>query len=364
MLRSTLILPALLAVMAPLASAQENIGDQIKQVYDATKTAESEQDYSSIIRRCAALKKQTENNAERIQYLDNLMAWGLNKRGELYASQAIGAEDAANAAELDELALKDFEAAVAADPKRWRAIHNRGVSYALLGYSAEAEEDFSTVVQLNPKYANSWFNRGELRYESGRLADAKSDYAQVLQLSPNDVAAMRGHALCNTELGDAATAVATLSKAISLGATSELHVLRGKAHESLANWERAAGDYRRAVELDKNSVAAYHAAAWLMAACPTPAVRNVRLAVPVAERAMKLEQEQLQYVSSRTYDILGAAYATAGNPTKAVQHARAALERTKSPERRAAIEQRIQLYQQGKPYHISTATASRPATRQ
>lgn len=372
------LLSVLLMALPATALAQASIGEQIKQVYEATKTAKSEQDYSKIIRQCTALSKQTEDHAERTKYLASLLSWGLNKRGELYASQAIEAVDATHAAELDELALKDFEAAVANEPNRWRAVHNRGVSYALLGYIEEAEADFSTVVKLNPKYANSWFNRGELRFESGRYTEAKADYAQVLQLNPNDIASLRGHAQCDAKLGAAGPAIRSLTKAISLAANgasgltgvarkttlSNLRLLRGRAYEALGNWSRAAADYRQAVDLDQKSVPAYQAAAWLMAASPSASVRNARLAVAVAERAMKLEQEQLDYVSSRTYDILGVSHATAGNLTKAAQFARLALERTESPARRAAIEQRIQLYQQGKPFRISLAPATASAPRE
>ena len=236
--------------------------------------------------------------------------------------------------ELDELALNDFEAAVGNDPARWRALHNRGVSYALLGRAEDAEKDFGEALKLNPKYANSWFNRAELRREAGRYSEAVQDYSRSLTLSPKDTEALGGRARCFLKMERFAEAVEDVSTALEMeGSFSDMYVLRGRIHQAQRQWDNAATDFRRAVETDKSSVEAYRAAAWLMATCPIQRVRNPKLAVAVAERAAKLEKEQLQRVTGATYDVMAAAEANAGNPTKAVQFARTALGRSENARR-------------------------------
>jgi len=112
----------------------------LEAAYAKTGAAETVDDFSEIIEQCERVlgaKLTAENSA----YAHELAAWGYNKRGEAYASQAAtlaeqGEERKAN--ELDDVALADFESALTHDPKKWKAIQNRGVSFALRGRMEEA----------------------------------------------------------------------------------------------------------------------------------------------------------------------------------------------------------------------------------
>ena len=79
----------------------------------------------------------------------------------------------------------------------WRAIHNRGVSYAALGRVSEAMSDLARAIELNPQYPNAYFNRAELKYKQGDYPGAVADYTIALKLGPADSAILngRGHAL-------------------------------------------------------------------------------------------------------------------------------------------------------------------------
>ena len=77
------------AVSLPTSAiAQVGMGAEIKQVFLQTKTARTEQDFTQIIDQCLALRERAAKQ-DRIEYLTKLLSWGLNKRGEFYAAQAV-----------------------------------------------------------------------------------------------------------------------------------------------------------------------------------------------------------------------------------------------------------------------------------
>jgi len=198
-LRFTLIAAACLIAHATSATAQDqepppaepNVKTLINEAFAKSKAAKTVQDMTELIGTCDRVRAEDLSESQT-KYIDKLVAWGHNRRGELYSDQS--AELAAKgevekATELDNLALADFVTAVKKDPTRWRAVHNRGVSYALLGKYKEAITDFSYVIRVNPNFTLAWFNRGEARYALDDFENAVEDYNRVLRLNPRDSAA-------------------------------------------------------------------------------------------------------------------------------------------------------------------------------
>jgi tetratricopeptide (TPR) repeat protein len=283
------------------------------------------------------------------KYADELLAWTHNRLGELYADQAAdftrqGHDD--QAAEQDALALAEFQAAVKANPDYWKALHNRGVSYALDGKFDEALADFGRVLKLRPQYANAWFNRAEIYYELGRYEEALSDYTQVMQLKPDDYDAhvRRGHAYF--QLRRFREALADYDRAVALEPGKvEAVVNRGDASRNLGQWRQAAEDYQKAVGLDFRSGRAYQSSAWLMATCPEEKYRKADLAVLAAKKAVELDgSEDFTYL-----DTLAAAYANAGDFDKAEETITKAI-KIAPQSHRDALKKRLELYKQERPY--------------
>ena len=174
----------------------------VSQAISMSKGARSEEAYNRILELCERAKEE-ELTAYTTEYINQLTAWTLNRRGELRGD-----------AGQDSDALADFEGALAADPSTWRAVHNRGVLRAKLGQYEEAIEDFNQTIRLNPKFANAYFNRGELRYEMGEFAAAIQDYDATVKLSPKDSAASSASlALRNCFCGHVAISHAALCQA-------------------------------------------------------------------------------------------------------------------------------------------------------
>jgi tetratricopeptide (TPR) repeat protein len=341
----------------PAASLQE----LMQLAYAKTRTAESVADYTSIITVCESGLEKTGSDIAAKSYLTKLLAWGHNRRGKAYSEQASALTDGQAIADLEAQALADFEQAVKLDPKKWQAVHNRGVSYAFAGKFPQALADFNQTIKLNPKYPNVWFNRGEIYYQMGNYAAAIRDYTQASALSPDDAGAVaaRGHAYYR--LKQYRNALADYNKAVQMNPDNVTILTdRGEVYANLGYWQQAATDFRRAVELDASYGRAYMDAAWTMATCPDPRFRDQAAAITSAEKAIELDGES----DWRYLDALAAAYANAAQFDKAQEFIAKAVE-VAPEEQKQNLTARRELYAQKKPYRetartASTTTATRP----
>jgi tetratricopeptide (TPR) repeat protein len=328
------------------------------------RTAGSVEDLTKIIELCkeASLKRIT---AEELSYANSLMAWAYNKRGEAYAAEAVeftAAGSEQDAAKLDRLALRDFSAAIRLNPEQWRALHNRGVSYGILGLHDDALADFTAVVKLKPEHTDAWFNRAEVSYESGRYAQAASDYAKVIELKPDDGVAYRGRGRALLALRKDRDALADLNRAVELQSGDAVSwAARGEACARLGEWENAAEDFRSAISLDPDCAEAYRGAAWVMASCPQVKYRNAKMAIQAAEQALELAEAQGTR-SYQHYDALAAAYANAGRFAEAQHEVRKGL--SAAPAAAATgLKERLALYAAQRPFREGTpAVAATPAS--
>ncbi len=332
--------------------------------FKLSKSASTIEEYTEIIGLCEQTLAVEQDETVR-KYAQQLLAWAANRRGEAF-SQSAAKLNAANktqeALRHDEQALTDFTTAVQNDPTKWKSLHNRGVSLALIGQYEDALAELTAAIELKSDYVNTWFNRAEVRYELGQYDDAAADYSEVIQRQPDDFGAFTGRGHAHFRMGDLQKALADYHRAVTLDQKSAGALInRGDTYRQLGQYEKAAADYRAAVKIDDQYGRAYRAAAWLMATCPNDKLRNSDLAVRAAEKAIELDG-----ASDYLYlDTLAAAYANAGNYSEAVQTLEQAIG-TAPEDAKLPLEQRLSLYQSGKPYRLTTPqTAGRPtpATR-
>lgn len=329
----------------------------IRDAYAKTKSATTLPEFTEIIDLCEKAQADALSPA-MATYVKELAAWAHNRRGEVYAERGASLTNGGNeqeAKKFDAMALTEFATAVELNPDYWKAIHNRGVSYALEGKFTEAIEDFTRTLELKPEYASAWFNRGELRFEVGKYTDALPDYGQAIRLKPDDHDAYvrRGHT--NFQLRRYQEAAADYSRAFELNSDSaEALIDRGDAYLALEQWREAATDYREAIALDADSGRAYQGAAWLMATCPDDRYRNDELALQAAKKAVELNgRADFKYL-----DTLAAAYASAGEFDKAKQTVADAIKI--APKTHVnSLQRRLALYQQNQPYRQSAQIAGR-----
>ena len=148
--------------------------------------------------------------------------------------------------------------------------------------------------------------------DKGEYDNAIADYNAAIQLDPKD-------------------AVAYSNRGVAWGIKKE--------------YDKAIADFSEAIRLDPKDVGAYNNRAWLLATCPDAKFRDGKKAVELATKACELSE----WKEAHSIDTLSAAFAEAGNFSKAVEMEERALEAA-SAESRSGFAARLALYRQKKPY--------------
>ncbi|MBN1851559.1 MAG: tetratricopeptide repeat protein [Pirellulales bacterium] len=306
----------------------------VVQAHELASKATRESQLTQVIELCRKALA-TELEAEASAYTLRLSAWATNRRGELRVES--GQEEESQA---------DFELAVQQDPTCWKAIHNRGVSYAQIGMYREAFDDFCRTLELRPNHAKAYSNRGALYEQSGNLTSAIDDYRRAIELDPTLAFAHAGCGRASHHLRQYDVALAELDEAIRLAPeNATFYKSRADLHADTGNYRAALEDYGRAVERNPLLAEAFRNGAWLLATCPDARFRSEENALESAEKAMELTCEDRHLY----LDTLAAAQANAGRFDEAVQTAEMAIE--EAPDSyRSYYEARHAIYQQGKPF--------------
>ncbi|BBO30671.1 tetratricopeptide repeat protein [Lacipirellula parvula] len=302
--------------------------------YQLSLTAQSEAEYSQIIRDCAASMRGN-SNPENRKFSHELSAWALNRRGQARADQG----------QFD-LALADFRAAIEFDANCWRAYHNRGVSLAQAGQFAEAFDDICRCIAINPNFAKAYSNRATLYVQAGDVDNAVSDYESALRLEPQLTQALVGYGRLCHMTGRFDDALANLDRAMAgTEITAEVCCSRGDLLVDLGRYTDALKDYAKAIDLDPQFEHAYRNGAWLLATCPDETIRDAKAALAGAQKALACGYGD----RCAALDTLAAAQANAGQYREAVATINQAIQ-IAPPQAREAYEERRAMYQAGQPF--------------
>ena len=85
----------------------------------------------------------------------------------------------------DEIALFNFERAIALNAHNYNAYYNRGCAYHRQGQYQAAIEDFSQVIHLKPDFTQAYVHRGIVNHQIGAIGIAFKDFNLALQQYQN-----------------------------------------------------------------------------------------------------------------------------------------------------------------------------------
>jgi serine/threonine-protein kinase len=143
-------------------------------------------------------------------------------------------------------------------------------------------------------------------------------------------------------------AIADFDKALELGSReSSTHFNRGYAKYLKGDSGGAIPDYQKAIEIDPKNADAHNSLAWIMATAPDAKLRNGRMAIEHALKAVELTERK----RPGFLETLAAAYAEGRNFPAAIKWQMQALA---SPEYAGTdgeqARERLKLYQQRRPF--------------
>jgi tetratricopeptide (TPR) repeat protein len=230
--------------------------------------------------------------------------------------------------------------------KFWRALHNRGVSYAEAGKFAEAFDDFTSVIEMNPKFAKAYTNRATLYVQAADLKNAEKDYKKAFRLDEKLASACIGLARICHMSGRCDEALEHFDRAAELDPQNPgLHCSRGDLLADMGQYAQALESYAMAIEVQPSFGHAYRNGAWLLATCPDEQFRDPENAILGAKRALESEYGD-RHVA---LDTLAAALASAGQFDEAVSTLEEAIEIAPA-QLRADYVARVKLYESGQPF--------------
>ena len=157
-----------------------------------------------------------------------------------------------------DLAMKDYNKAIALDSSNAQAYYNRGIVLDQLGQVQRAIEDYSAAIRLNHSFPAAFSNRGMLFAKMGRYDLAIKDFTTAIWLRPGDADdhIRRGGAFKGQ--GQFARALEDYSMAIALDpGRTEAFNGRGIVYRLMEQFERALADYDQAIALDPSFYQAY-----------------------------------------------------------------------------------------------------------
>jgi tetratricopeptide (TPR) repeat protein len=246
-------------------------------------------------------------------------------------------------------ALANFERAVKLDSTDTRAWYGRALSHAARGEHDDAIADFTALLEINPKDPLAYQGRGVSWRQKGEHDKAVADFGRALEIDPKNVFALVGRGDAYLQKKDPAKAIADFTAALGID-TKSVPALRGRgeAHCDQRAYDKAVEDFRQALRLEPRDAETCNALAWLRATCPKEALRDGKEAVELARRAC----EASQWKDPVFLDTLAAACAEAGQFEEAGNWQKKALELATdlSKEERERSQQRLKLYESGKPY--------------
>jgi tetratricopeptide (TPR) repeat protein len=261
---------------------------------------------------------------------------------------------------------------------------NEGTAAAKLGRFEDALALEDHAIRLAPGLVQAHYQRAATLARMGRVDEALREYERVLELDPANEIALVDLTRLATAQGRSSDSEAAVRRALASGAASPRHyellahllIVRG-AHAdvlplldsaraaartngplyfNVARELRLAGDLPGAIAVLETGAAAYpadpdvlNALAWYLVTAPEGAGRSSTRALVLATEAVRLTGGRWAYAR----DTEAAAFAAAGQFTRAVEAATAALalaREQRDSTLAAEIEGRLALYRAGKPY--------------
>ncbi|QDV57664.1 tetratricopeptide repeat protein [Rosistilla oblonga] len=338
-----LIATCILGWAGTAAAQQPTTAASLKTAYSISKNATSESEYTQIIDQIQQSDLAAADEEVR-SYGNQLLAWALNRRGELRWDQIQAPDD-----EFATAAIEDFRNALRLDPNRWRAKQNMAFVYATRGQMKEAEALFDDVIQTKPDHANAFFNRGELRYEMGKLPAAISDYDRAIALQPGEADFYTGRGHARFQHGDIGPAIDDYRRAFQLDKGNATRAIDlADALQNAGQWRSAAENYRNALRLDSQNLRTLLNLAWLLATCPDGSLRDGQQALEITQELRDIPaNEEFRYI-----DTYAAALAETGQFEKATRVAQTGLNLVPASER-SGFEARVANYKSNQRYRQS-----------
>lgn len=254
-----------------------------------------------------------------------------------------------------ENAVRDLSEALRREPGNSNFACVRGKAYYMQHKYDLAMADFTEAIRLDPNNAVAYNDRGATFNAESEYAKAKEQFDLVLRRFPDNALAFANRGANWADQNEFDKALEDINQAIKLDPKfAGAYVNRGKVLFKKGDYPQAIADYETAVKLAPHSWEGYYGWAGILATSPWPQIRSGRRAVEMATKACELSR----WNEWLAVQALAAAYAETGDFEAAVKWQTKAIALSQPAEEKdqKENEQRLALYQAGKPYYVTPLT--------
>jgi tetratricopeptide (TPR) repeat protein len=235
-------------------------------------------------------------------------------------------------------------------------IHNYlGGMLAGQGKVNEAISHYHLALRIKGDYSKAHNNLGLALQSQGKLDEAIHHYRQALQTKPYYVKAHNNLGTALKSQGKTDEAIEHYYQALKTEPDyAEPHYNLALTFMVQSKLDEALGHFQQVRRIKGDWPEALVGIAWILATHPDDQKRDPKQAIALGEYAVKSSN----YKNTRFLDILAMAYASEGRFDQAVATAQKALSLASAANADKivkAIERRLELYKQGKPYLRSTS---------
>ncbi|HLW64642.1 MAG TPA: tetratricopeptide repeat protein, partial [Gemmataceae bacterium] len=208
---------------------------------------------------------------------------------------------------------------------------------------------FSQVIKRDGRHAEAYYLRASAYANKEEDEKAMADADKALELDQNHENAYTLRGWLYGQKKDYDHAIEDCTKAIRLNPKlADAFATRASAYTEKKEFAKAIADYKSAVRLDPEDADSQYSLAWVLATCPNAELRSGSSAIEHATAACRLSK----YKDAVYLDTLAAAYAESGQFRQAIDWEQKALLAAADldDEERDEMRNRLEMYQQGKPY--------------
>lgn len=247
--------------------------------------------------------------------------------------------------EIEE-ATRSMTKAVELAPGSSEAQAAYGRMRALSGDTLAARAAFEQAIRLAPDSARTRFDFGTLLLRMNEREAARGQFQSVNDMHPGDPEALTALAVMALEDGKSAEAIELLTRALERRPNFGLALTNlAFAYEKAHDWKRAVECYDKYMETvealpDPQAVCAL---AWILATGPDEELLN-------GEQALEFATHAAQRGFEPALEALAAAHARVGDFKKASEVQKQAIQRARTREQKAELEERLRLYDSGQAY--------------
>ncbi len=154
--------------------------------------------------------------------------------------------------------------AIEKDPTASVAYYSRGIYRTLQNQNQLAMDDYNKAIALAPRFADVYNNRGILNNKLGNNEAALADYTAALNINPKYTDAYYNRGVLYNMSGNIEAALADFNKTISLDSSkADVFDSRGYIYFQMKKTDLALSDYKKAIALNPDYADTYNNLGWL-----------------------------------------------------------------------------------------------------